>query len=71
MSTANTKQPQPSVGPEKPKELKNSTHVKQWDHVDEASWESFPASDPPGRWAGKDEAPPTLNGEEQTETKDE
>jgi len=49
--------------PDKPPELERSPHVKNWDQVDEASWESFPASDPPGKWAGKDQAPPTLNGE--------
>ncbi|MCW2275635.1 hypothetical protein GJ654_14170 [Rhodoblastus acidophilus] len=34
---------------QKPKEDKNKTSEKKqpWDEVAEASWESFPASDPP------------------------
>ena len=54
--------------PEKPREIKHDPK-RGWDHIDEASWESFPASDPPSHWAGHDkkEPPPTLNGEDEAD----
>lgn len=61
---------QPSK-PEKPREIKHDPK-RHWDHVDEAGWESFPASDPPAHWAGQDkEPPPTLNGEAEPEAEEE
>ena len=61
----------PKKSPEKPKELKGSKITKGWDAVDETSYDSFPASDPPSHFAGKDIAPPVVEDsteEEESET---
>lgn len=45
--------------PEKPREseTRQAGDKKKWDIIDEQSWESFPGSDSPASWAGKDIAP--------------
>lgn len=45
--------------PEKPadQETRKTGDEKRWDIIDEQSWESFPGSDAPASWAGKDIAP--------------
>lgn len=53
--------------PEKPradndaakKSLKSEdkAEAKKWDIIDESAWESFPASDSPASWAGRDISP--------------
>lgn len=55
-----------TCGPEKPREAVHSAETKKesaktgkrkWDIIDENAWESFPASDAPGSWAGRDIPP--------------
>jgi hypothetical protein len=56
MANQNT-QPQKQTNPEKPDEVEHSTKKNKWDVIDENAWESFPASDAPANWAGRDIAP--------------
>lgn len=61
MANTNANKPtSPKRSPEKPTELKGSKITKGWDDVDETSYDSFPASDPPSHFAGKDIAPPVV-----------
>jgi hypothetical protein len=56
---------QKKTAPEKPREAEHPATKgsdgkggeKKWDIIDEHAWESFPASDAPSSWAGRDISP--------------
>ena len=56
-------------GPDKPEGQRDRA---AWDRIDEAGWESFPASDAPSSWAGTDREPKQPRAEaERDEGEDE
>ena len=78
MTTRQVEHKQPT--PEKPtKRADSPTHLKtdktgdkrQWDLIDEHAWESYPASDPPASWAGRDIPPEERDAAKLAEQSDE
>jgi hypothetical protein len=75
MPNRNTETEKSKLKPEKPradndaskKDFKGEAQegqAKKWDIIDEHAWESFPASDAPASWAGRDIAPQDREAEE-------
>lgn len=64
MANQNMQRPKPEKPPEKTDRpalsAEKADAQRKWDIIDEHAWESFPASDSPSSWAGRDLTPEEL-----------